>query len=68
MSVEPTVELDDRLRGAVADLRCDVPDAVEARDRVLDLLRHLRFELRRRRARLGDEHLHDRDVDVRESG
>ena len=39
------VELQDGRGRAVGDGRNDVPDAVEARDGVLDLLRHLRFEL-----------------------
>ena len=61
-------ELDDGGGGAVRDRRDDVPDAVEARDRILDLLRHLRFELRRRGARLGDQHLDDRNVDIGKTG
>ena len=40
------VELDDGGGRAVGDRRDDVPDAVEAGDRVLDLLRHLRFRAR----------------------
>jgi len=35
---------------------------------LLDFFRHLRLELRRRRSRLGDEHLDDRNVDVRKAG
>ncbi len=62
------VELHDRRRRAVGDGRDDVPDAVEAGDGVLDLLRHLRFELARRGARLGDQHLDDRNVDVGKAG
>ena len=61
------IELHDGRGGTVGDGRDDMPDAVEAGDRVLDLLRDLRFEFRRRRARLGDEHLHDRNVDVGEA-
>ena len=61
-------ELDDGRGRSVGDGRNDVPDAVDARNRVLDLLRHLRFEFRRRRARLGDQHLHDRNVDVGKAG
>ena len=39
------VELDDGRRRAVGDRRDDMPDAVEAGDGVLDLLRNLRLEL-----------------------
>src|SRR3984885_8949966 len=45
-----------------------MPDAVDAGDGVLDFFRHLRLKLRRRGARLGDEHLDDWNVDVRKSG
>src|SRR5271165_1357265 len=62
------VELHDGRRRAVGDGRNKMPDAVEARDGVIDLFRHLLFELRRRCARLGDQHLYDRDVDIGKAG
>ena len=51
-------------RRALGDGRGLVPDAVDAGDRVLDLLGDLHLELGRRGARLVDAHLHDRHVDV----
>ncbi len=57
-------ELHDGRGRSVGDHRNDVPDAVDARNCVLDLFRYLRFEFRRRRAGLSDEHPHDRNVDV----
>ena len=61
-------KLHDCRRRSVGDGRNDVPDAVDAGDGVLDFFRHLRLKLRRRGARLGDEHLNDRNVDVRKPG
>ena len=61
-------ELDHGRGRSVGGGRNDVPDAVDAGDGVLDFLCHLRFEFRRRGARLGDEHLNDRDIDVRKAG
>jgi hypothetical protein len=45
-------EHDDGLRLAVGDRRLDLVDAGDAGDGVFDLLRHLHFELGRRRAAL----------------
>ena len=58
------IELDDRGGDAVGDGRDDVPNAVEAGDRVLHLLGDLSLKLRRRRARLGDRDRDNRNVDV----
>ena len=66
IDVGADVELDGGRRGAVRNGRDDVPDAGNARDGVLDLLGDLGLELGRRRARLGDGHLDDGDVDVRQ--
>ena len=57
-------QLHHRHRGALGHGRGLVLDAVDAGDRVLDLLGDLRLELGRGRARLIDAHLHDRHVDV----
>ena len=67
MSTEPTLNCTIVEEEPSRDGGNDVPDAVEARDRVLDLLRHLRFEFARRRARLRDQHLDDRNVDIRKA-
>ena len=61
-------ELHDSRGRSVGDRRNDVPYAVEARNCVFDFFRHLRFEFRRRGARLSNQHLHDRNVDIREAG
>jgi len=60
-------ELDRGRAHALADARRDVFDAEQARDRILDLLRHLRFELGGCRPALRDRHRHEGRIDVRET-
>ena len=59
-------ELDRDRHGAVLHLRVDVLDALQRRDRVLDLARDFGFHLRRRGAGQRCDDRHRRQIDVRE--
>ena len=61
-------KLDKRCRIALGDGRDDVLDAGNIGDRILDALRHLRFQLARRDARIDDCDVDQRHVDVGKAG
>ncbi len=67
VAVDLEAKLDRRRREAFRDVRDDVLDAVDAGDRILDPLRDLVLQLRRRGAGLRHRDSDDRDVDVRKA-
>ena len=68
VDVGSDIKLDRGHGNAVRHIGKDVPDAIGASDRILDLSRDLGFKFARRCTRLVDRHLNDREIDVGKPG